>query len=436
MAEALRILTKNLGVANSTHIDAAMHAGAYDTLLTVLHKSTPEQVMAEVKASNLKGRGGAGFPAGLKWSFLPRRREGEKREPLKYLVCNADESEPGTFKDRLLIENDPHLVLEGIVLAGFAAQAAGCFFYIRGEMPLGARIFQRAVDQAYAKGFLGKNILGSGFDFEVWVARGAGAYICGEETALMESLEGKRGQPRLKPPFPAGYGVYGTPSNINNVETYANVPGILKHGAEWFKAIGSPSAPGPRLYGISGHVKRPGVYELPSSVTLRELIYGHAGGVLGDRPLKAVIPGGSSVPVLRADQIDVTMDIDGLRSVGSMLGSAGVIVMNDSVCMVKALLNLMHFYAHESCGQCTPCREGTHWLELLLTRIEAGEGRAGDCDLILEVAGNIMGRTICPLGDAAAMPAESFVRQFREEFEAHISGRRCPLHATPMTTAI
>ncbi len=431
MTEVLKLLTRNVGKPNSTHVDAYMGSGGYEPLMTVLHKWTPEQTLNEVKGANLKGRGGAGFPAGLKWSFLPRGKE-----VLKYLVCNADESEPGTFKDRLLIENDPHSILEGIIIAGWATQAAGCFFYIRGEMPAGARIFQKAVDQAYAKGFLGKNILGSGFNFDVWVSRGAGAYICGEETALMDSLEGKRGQPRLKPPFPAGYGVYGVPTNINNVESYANVPLIIKNGASWYTAIGSSSAPGTRLFGISGHVKRPGVFELPSGVTLRELIYEHAGGILGDRPLKAVIPGGSSVPVLRADQIDVTMDPDGLKAVGTMLGSAGVIVMNDSVCMVKALLNLMEFYAHESCGQCTPCREGTHWLELIVRRLEEGGGRPSDCDLILDVAGNIMGRTICPLGDAAAMPAISFVQQFRQEFEAHAREGRCPMRDVRMTAAI
>jgi NADH-quinone oxidoreductase subunit F len=431
MAEILKLLTRNMGHANSTNVDAYMASGGYDPLLTALHKMSPEQVLNEVKASNLKGRGGAGFPAGLKWSFLPKGKE-----KVKYLVCNADESEPGTFKDRLLIENDPHAVLEGIILAGFATQSAGCFFYIRGEMPQGARIFQRAVDQAYERGFLGRNILGSGFDFDVYVSRGAGAYICGEETALMNSLEGKRGEPRLKPPFPAGYGVYGQPSNINNVETYANVPLIVKNGGAWYAAIGAPSAPGPRLYGISGHVKKPGVYELPSGVSLRELIYEHAGGILGDRPLKAVIPGGSSVPVLRADQIDVGMDPDGLKTVGSMVGSAGVIVMNDTVCMVRAILNLAQFYAHESCGQCTPCREGTVWMRKIIARIEAGEGRPGDVDLLDEVAGNIMGRTICPLGDAAAMPVQSFVRQFRAEFEAHITEGRCPMAHTRMTVAV
>ena len=368
MADLMKLLTRNVGKANSTNVDAYMASGGYDPLLTALHKMTPDQVLGEVKASNLKGRGGAGFPAGLKWSFLPKGKD-----KVKYLVCNADESEPGTFKDRLLIENDPHAILEGMILAGFATQAAGAFFYIRGEMPQGYRIFQRAVDQAYERGFLGKNILGSGFSFEVYVSRGAGAYICGEETALMNSLEGKRGEPRLKPPFPAGYGVYGQPSNINNVETYANVPLIVKNGGAWYAAIGAPSAPGPRLYGVSGHVKRPGVFELPSGVSLRELIYEHAGGMLGDRPLKAVIPGGSSVPVLRADQIDVTMDPDGLKKVGTMVGSAGVIVMDDSVCMVRAMVNLMQFYAHESCGQCTPCREGTHWLKRILQRLEEGE---------------------------------------------------------------
>ncbi len=431
MAEALKILTRNVGKTNSTNIDTYMGSGGYEPLMKALHKLTPEQTLAEVKAADLKGRGGAGFPAGLKWSFLPKGKD-----KVKYLVCNADESEPGTFKDRLLIENDPHAVLEGIIIAGWATQCSGCFFYIRGEMPQGAKIFQRAVDQAYAKGFLGKNILGSGFDFDVWISRGAGAYICGEETALMNSLEGKRGEPRLKPPFPAGYGVYGVPSNINNVETYANVPHIIKNGADWYKGLGSPSMPGPRLFGVSGHVKRPGVYELPGGTSLREIIYEHAGGILGDRELKAVIPGGSSVPVLRADQIDVPMDPDGLKTVGSMVGSAGVIVMNDSVCMVQALLNLMEFYAHESCGQCTPCREGTHWLKLIVQRIEAGGGKPGDCDLILDVSGNIMGRTICPLGDAAAMPAIAFVKQFRDEFEEHIKTGRCPLHGTRMTIAV
>jgi NADH-quinone oxidoreductase subunit F len=431
MAETLKLLTRNMGKANALNLDVYMTSGGYEALIEAIHQWTPDQVLNEVKAANLKGRGGAGFPAGLKWSFLPKGKG-----VLKYLVCNADESEPGTFKDRLLIENDPHSVLEGIILAGYATHCAGCFFYIRGEMPQGARIFQRAVDQAYDRNLLGKSLLGSGFDFDVWVCRGAGAYICGEETALMNSLEGKRGEPRLKPPFPAGFGVYGVPTNINNVETFANVPLIVKNGAAWYNAIGSPSSPGPRLFGISGHVKRPGVYELPGGVTLRELIYEHAGGILGDRPLKAVIPGGSSTPVLRADQIDTHMDPDGLKAVGSMVGSAGVIVLNDTVCMVKAMLNLMRFYAHESCGQCTPCREGTHWMEVILGRMEEGGGQAGDCDLLLDICENIMGRTICPLGDAAAMPMQSFLTQFRAEFEEHITKKRCPMDHVEMTTAI
>ena len=431
MVEALKLLTRNMGKANALNLDVYMTSGGYGALIEAIHQWTPDQVLNEVKAANLKGRGGAGFPAGLKWSFLPKGKG-----VLKYLVCNADESEPGTFKDRLLIESDPHSVLEGIILAGYATHSAGCFFYIRGEMPQGARIFQRAVDQAYDRNLLGKSLLGSGFDFDVWVCRGAGAYICGEETALMNSLEGKRGEPRLKPPFPAGFGVYGVPTNINNVETFANVPLIVKNGAAWYKSIGSPSSPGPRLFGISGHVKRPGVYELPGGATLRELIYGHAGGILGDRPLKAVIPGGSSTPVLRADQIDAPMDPEGLKAVGSMVGSAGVIVLNDSVCMVKAMLNLMRFYAHESCGQCTPCREGTHWMEVILGRMEEGGGQAGDCDLLLDICGNVLGRTICPLGDAAAMPMQSFLTQFREEFEEHIEKGRCPMAHVEMTTAI
>lgn len=431
MTGQLKLLTGNVGTANSTNIDAYMAGGGYEAMIDSLHKMTPTHVLNEVKNADLKGRGGAGFPAGLKWSFLPKGKDKQR-----YLICNADESEPGTFKDRLLIENDPHLILEGIIIAGWATQAAGCFFYIRGEMPKGAVIFRRAVKQAYKKGFLGKSILGSAFNFDVWIVRGAGAYICGEETALMNSLEGKRAEPRIKPPFPAGYGVYGKPSNINNVETFANVPMIVKKGADWYKSIGSKSLPGTKLYGVSGHVKKPGVYELPGGTNLKEIIYEHAGGILGDRPLKAVIPGGSSTPVLRADQIDVPADPEGLGSAGSMLGSGGIIVMNDTVCMVRALQNLMEFYADESCGQCTPCREGTTWLRRLVTRLEEGDGREGDCDLILDVADNVMGNTICPLGDAAAMPAISFVKQFREEFEAHITSGGCPMRAKEMTTRI
>jgi NADH-quinone oxidoreductase subunit F len=429
MSEALKILTNNVGQKRSTEIDAVMQHGAYEALIKAMTRMTPDQVLSEVKAANLKGRGGAGFPAGIKWSFLPKGKD-----KVKYLVCNADESEPGTFKDRLLIENDPHKVLEGMIIAGYATQSAGAFIYIRGEMPYGAKILQRAISQAYDRHFLGKGILGSGLDFDIWLVRGAGAYICGEETALMNSIEGKRGEPRIKPPFPAGYGVYGNPSNINNVETYANVPAIILNGADWYAAIGSKDTPGTRLFGLCGHINSPGLYELPSTVTLRELIYNHGGGILGGRKLKAVIPGGSSVPVLKADQIDVAMDAAGMKTVGSMAGSGGVIVMNDTVCMVKALLNLMQFYAHESCGQCTPCREGTRWLKQIVESIENGQGREQDIDKILSLCKNIMGRTICPLGDAAAMPAESFVKQFREEFEFHVKEKRCLPETQRMTT--
>lgn len=419
MAQEIRILTKNLG-KKVIDIDSAMQNGGYEALIKALTKMTPEQVLNEVKSSNLKGRGGAGFPTGLKWSFLPK---GSGKT--KYLVCNADESEPGTFKDRLLIENDPHRIIEGIIIAGYATQSTGAFIYIRGEMPQGAKILEKAISQAYERHFLGKNILGSSLDFDIYLVRGAGAYICGEETALMNSIEGKRGEPRIKPPFPASYGVYGYPSNINNVETFANVPEIVLRGGNWYANLGSRDTPGTRLFGISGHIKRPGVYELTSDVTLRELIYNFGGGIIGERKLKAVIPGGSSTPVLTADEIDVTMDVEGLKKVGSMPGSGGVIVMNDSVCMVKALLNLIKFYEYESCGQCTPCREGTYFLRLLIEGIEKGEGENGDIEKILRICKNIFQRTICPLGDAAVMPVESFVKKFRSEFEYHIKEKRC-----------
>jgi NADH-quinone oxidoreductase subunit F len=427
MAEEKRILTKNLG-KKVLDIDSAMQNGAYEALIKAMTKMTPEQVLNEVKVSNLKGRGGASFPAGLKWSFLP------KEEKVKYLVCNADESEPGTFKDRLLIENDPHKIIEGIIIAGYATQSKGAFIYIRGEMVVGAKILDKAISQAYDRHFLGKNILGSRLDFDIWIVRGAGAYICGEETALMNSVEGKRGEPRIKPPFPAAYGIYGRPTNVNNVETYTNVPQIILNGGNWYANLGSKDTPGTRLFGLSGHIKKPGIYETTSDVTLRELIYDFGGGILGDRKLKAVIPGGSSTPVLTDKEIDVPMDISGLKSVGSMPGSGGVIVMNDSVCIVKALLNLIKFYENESCGQCTPCREGTRFLRLIIEDIEKGEGKEGDIEKILDLCRNIFGRTICPLGDAAVMPVESFVKKFREEFEYHIKEKRCFSETLNQTT--
>lgn len=429
MALEEKILTANIGKKTSSDIDSAMQGGAYEALIKALTKMTPEQVLNEVKISNLKGRGGAGFPTALKWSFLPK-----EKKKIKYLVCNADESEPGTFKDRLIIENDPHKIIEGIIIAAYATNANAGFIYIRGEMPLGAKILEKAISQAYERHFLGKNIMGSGLDFDIYLVRGAGAYICGEETALMNSIEGKRGEPRIKPPFPASYGVYGKPSNINNVETYANVPAIIKNGGNWYANLGSKDTPGTRLFGLSGHIKKPGIYELTSDVTVRELIFNYGGGILGDKKLKAVIPGGSSVPVLTSNEIDVEMDSAGLKKVGSMPGSAGVIVMNETVCMVKALLNLIKFYEHESCGQCTPCREGTHFLRLIIEDIEKGEGKEGDLEKILSLCKNITGRTICPLGDAAAMPCESFVKKFREEFEYHIKEKKCLPETIKMTT--
>jgi len=414
------LLLKNLHRPDSASLAAYEESGGYQALRRVLKEMTPEQVTGEVKASGLRGRGGAGFPTGMKWGFMP------KGPGPKYLVLNADESEPGTFKDRLLLERDPHLVIEGFLISCYAVGCRHGFIYIRGEFVRPYQILLGAVREARAKGYAGKNILGSGFDCEITIYRGGGAYICGEETALLESLEGKHGHPRLKPPFPAQVGLYGCPTSVNNVETIANVPLILEMGAEQYAKIGRPKNTGPKLYGVSGHVRKPGIYEFPLGIPLRELIYEHAGGMLReDHPLKAVVPGGSSVPVLRADQVDVLMDFESLAAAGSLLGSAGVIVMDDTVCMVDALLNLARFYSHESCGQCTPCREGTGWYVQILERLERGEGKISDLDLLCDLSDRIQGNTICPLGDAAAMPVRSYVTTFREEFEHHVIHRKC-----------
>jgi NADH-quinone oxidoreductase subunit F len=342
------------------------------------------------------------------------------------LVINADEGEPGTFKDRVIMSRGPHLLIEGIAITCFALRAHACWIYIRGEFVREARIVDEAVAEAYAAGLLGKNILGSGFDLDVTVHRGAGAYICGEETSLINSLEGKRGWPRLKPPFPASVGAFGLPTIVNNVETIADVPWIVTHGGDRFAAIGCEKNGGTRLVGVSGAVARPGVYELPANVNLKEIIYTHAGGMREGKELKAVIPGGSSTPVLRPDEIDVSYDIESMAKIGTMAGSGGVIVIPEGACMVRALSVLMNFYAHESCGQCTPCREGTGWLKKLVGRIEEGAGRPGDVELILDLCDNMMGRTICPLADAAVMPAQSFIWKFREEFDRHIAEGKCP----------
>jgi NADH-quinone oxidoreductase subunit F len=384
---------------------------------------TPDALIDEVKKANLRGRGGAGFPAGMKWSFIPKQAP----KP-KYIVCNADESEPGTFKDRDIMRYTPHALIEGMVIAGHAIGSHIGYIYIRGEYTREAKLLNAAIDEAYAKGFLGKNIAGSSHSFDITVHRGAGAYICGEETGLLNSLEGKRGEPRVKPPFPAIAGAFGGPTVVNNVETLASVPFIVNGGGEWFAKLGKlEKSGGTRLISISGHVRSPGIYEVNAgSVTIRQLIHDYAGGVLDDRPLKAVIPGGSSAPVLTADEIDVVYDVDPLMKVGTMMGSAAMMVVNDSYCVVKLLQRITKFYAHESCGQCTPCREGCKWMEDIIHRIEHGHGRPQDLGMLLDIADNINGKTLCALGDAAAGPVMSFVKKFRADFEAHIRGGKCP----------
>jgi len=417
-----RVLTRNIHKENSQSIEVYEAAGGYEGLCKAVTSMAPGDVVEAVKKSGIRGRGGAGFPTGLKWSFMPQ----EKTKP-HYLLCNADESEPGTFKDRLLMEQDPHMTLEGCMIGAYAMRADACYIYIRGEFVLGARVLEKAVTEAYAKGYAGKNICGSGWDCELVVHRGAGAYICGEETALMTSLEGERGNPRVKPPFPAQAGAWGMPTTINNVETLACVPDIIVRGAAWFAGIGTDERnTGSKLYCLSGHVQRPGVYEAPMGLPLKELIHDLGGGMLhADRPLKACIPGGSSVPVLRAEECDVALDFDSLAAIKTGLGSAGIMVMDTSTCMVKALHRISHFYAHESCGQCTPCREGCGWMERILERIEEGHGLQQDIDLLKNIADNIEGRTICALGDAAAWPVQSFVTKFRDEFQAHVDEQRC-----------
>ncbi|MBC7691255.1 MAG: NADH-quinone oxidoreductase subunit NuoF [Methylotenera sp.] len=379
-----------------------------------------DDIINEVKKSNLRGRGGAGFPTGMKWGFIPK----QSAKP-KYLVCNADESEPGTFKDRDLMRYTPHLLIEGMLIAAFAVGAHHGYIYIRGEYTREAKLLQIAIDEAYAKGYLGKNVQGSGFDFDLTVHRGAGAYICGEETGLLNSLEGKRGEPRVKPPFPAQAGAFGGPTVVNNVETLTAVPYIINKGGEWFSALGKvEKSGGTRIICVSGHVNKPGLYEINAgSMTVRQII-DLAGGVLGGKKLKAVIPGGSSAPVLTADEIDVIYDIEPLMKVGTMMGSAAMMVVSEDYCMVKLIQRITKFYAHESCGQCTPCREGCKWMEDVLERILHGKGREQDLNLLLDITDNIAGKTLCALGDAAAGPVASFVKKFKPEFEAYIRGEK------------
>ncbi|HEY1059001.1 MAG TPA: NADH-quinone oxidoreductase subunit NuoF [Limnobacter sp.] len=395
--------------------------GGYKALRKILTEGiSQEDVIAEVKKSALRGRGGAGFPTGLKWSFMPRQFPGQK-----YLACNSDEGEPGTFKDRDILRYNPHAVIEGMAIAAYAMGISVGYNYIHGEIWETYERFEEALEQARAAGYLGDNILGSNFSFQLHAHQGYGAYICGEETALIESIEGKKGQPRFKPPFPASYGIYGKPTTINNTETFAAVPFILQNGGDWFLELGKPNNGGTKIFSISGDVEKPGNYEIPLGTPFAKLLE-LAGGMKGGRKIKAVIPGGSSMPVLPGDVMMATdMDYDSIAKAGSMLGSGAVIVMDETRCMVKSLLRLSYFYYEESCGQCTPCREGTGWLYRIVNRIEHGEGRPEDLDMLNSIADNIQGRTICALGDAAAMPVRAFLKHFREEFEHHITHKSC-----------
>ena len=405
-------LTDLFGLKNLFKIDVYMKQNGYKAVNKALKEMGPEKILGEVKAANLRGRGGAGFPAGVKWGFVPKDTD----KP-KYLCVNADEGEPGTFKDRYIMTHNPHILLEGIIITSFCVGISTAFIYIRGEYEAVARRLEEAVTEAYTKGFLGKDILGKGFNLDVYVHRGAGAYICGEETALLESLEGKRGNPRLKPPFPASVGLFGCPTVINNVETVSNIPLIVLFGADWFCKQGLPKDGGTRMFGVSGMVKKPGIYELPLGTSLKDIVFKHAGGMKKGKKLKAVIPGGMSAPVLTADEIDIQMDFDSLVEAESMLGSAAVIVIDEETSMLDVLKWVSRFYSHESCGQCTPCRIGNSWINKIVTRMAEGKGKKGDLDNIIRLASNILGKTLCPLGDAAAMPILSIAKKFRTELE-------------------
>jgi NADH-quinone oxidoreductase subunit F len=416
-----RILSRRFGKANSTSIDTYLADDGYKAFLKA-SRMKPEEIIEEVKISNLRGRGGAGFPTGMKWSFVPRTSP----KP-KYIVVNADESEPGTCKDRLLMEYDPHQLIEGCLIAGLSVDAHAGYIYIRGEYRYLIDIVDKALEEAYRKGWLGKNIQGTGFDFELYTHTGAGAYECGEESALLESLEGKRGIPRIRPPFPAVVGAFQCPTILNNVETYCAVPAIIRDGGKAFADLGVPKAGGTKLTCLTGHINKPGVYELPLGFPVMKMIQEVGGGMRNGKKLKAFIPGGSSCPILTAAECEgATMDYDSMAQRKSMLGSGGVVVMDEDTCMVKVALRIIRFYAHESCGWCIPCREGTTWLRKLLTRFHQGQGTRSDIDLIGDVSRNMLGRTFCPLGDAASLPTTSIVEKFRQEFEDHLDGKPCP----------
>jgi len=409
-----RVIRNYVDRPNSYTIGSYLSSGGYSALKKALGMA-PGDVTDAVKKSGLRGRGGAGFPAGIKWNFIPP----DSKKPV-YLCCNADESEPGSFKDREILEKDPHQMIEGIIIACYAIRSHKAYIYIRGEMPYGAKRIQQAIEEAYEHGYLGKNILLSGFDLDMKLYIGAGAYICGEETGLLESIEGKKGEPRPKPPFPAQIGLFGCPTIVNNVETLACVPHIINNGADWFASIGTPRNTGTKIFGLSGHVNKPGLYELPLGINLLELIEEYGGGIPGGRKIKAVSPGGSSSAVFSADELDIAMDFDTVAAAGSMLGTAGVTVMDETVSMIKVAQNLAHFYRDESCGQCVQCREGTWWLEKILTEIDKGKGSIEYLDIMLDACSQMRGTTICALADGCAMPIESIVRKFRDEFEEHI----------------
>jgi NADH-quinone oxidoreductase subunit F len=418
-AAEVPVISRRFGIKNSRKIDVYRQHEGYQALEKALREMTPESIIEEAKKSNLRGRGGAGFPAGIKWSFVPK----DSPKP-KYIIANADESEPGTCKDRPLMEFDPHQLIEGMIITGRAVNSHQGYIYVRGEYRYVLDILDDAIREAYAGGFLGKNILGSGFNFDLCTHTGAGAYECGEESALMESLEGKRGYPRIRPPFPAVVGLYGCPTVINNVETLSAVPSVILKGAEWYAKLGPAKNGGTRLFCISGHVEKPGIYELPMGFNLMKMIE-VAGGIRGGKKLKAVVPGGSSTPPLKAEECDIAMDFDSVAKAGSMLGSGGVVVLDEDTCMVDFARRIMKFYAHESCGWCIPCREGTSWIKQILDRFHSGGGRPEDIPLIDEASKNMFGRTFCPLGDAAAMPTMAIVKKWKNEFEEHLSGR-CP----------
>lgn len=411
-----KILTQHFDKENFYKIDVYLKEEGYKAVEKALKEMSPEEILEEAKKANLRGRGGAGFPAGVKWGFVPQ----EVDKP-KYLCVNADEGEPGTFKDRYIMSHNPHMLIEGIIIASFCVGIHTAFIYIRGEYEAVALRLEEAISETYKRGFLGKDILNTGFELDVYVHRGAGAYICGEETGLLESLEGKRGHPRLKPPFPASIGLFQCPTVINNVETIANIPQIILKGAEWFCQKGLPKDGGTRIFGVSGMVANPGIYELPMGSNLKDIIFKHAGGMKKDKKLKAVIPGGMSAPVLKEDEIDIKMDFDSLVEANSMLGSAAIVVIDEDTSMLDVLKVVAKFYSHESCGQCTPCRIGTSWINKIVKRIAEGQGKKEDIDNIIRLASNIKGKTLCPLGDAAALPILSIVQKFREEIESYLA---------------